>query len=109
MIDFSSVLMDEAATLAIAAAITDRLHLQHTNFLCDNQDIVHFLNSSYHSNPPDWKIKHLITQHFINYTQQRSTGTFESAFAPYVSFGALMTSKLGTNEILMRYIAALVP
>jgi len=33
----------------------------------------------------------------------------ESAFAPYVGFGVLMTSKLGTNEILMRYIAALVP
>ena len=33
----------------------------------------------------------------------------ESAFAPYVGFGVLMTSKLGTNEILMRCIAALVP
>ena len=33
----------------------------------------------------------------------------ESAFAPYVGFGVLVTSKLGTNEILMRYIAALVP
>ena len=31
----------------------------------------------------------------------------ESAFAPYVGFVVLMTSKLGTNEILMRYIAAL--
>ena len=33
----------------------------------------------------------------------------ESAFALYVGFGLLMTYKLGTNEILMRYIAALVP
>ena len=33
----------------------------------------------------------------------------ESAFAPYVGFGVLMTSELGTNEILMRYIVALVP
>ena len=33
----------------------------------------------------------------------------ESAFAFYVGFGVLMTSKLGTNEILLRYIAALVP
>jgi hypothetical protein len=33
----------------------------------------------------------------------------ESAFAPYVGFGVLMTSKLGTNEILiMRYIVALI-
>ena len=36
-------------------------------------------------------------------------GKIESAFAPYVGFGVLMTSKLGTNEILIRYIAALVP
>ena len=33
----------------------------------------------------------------------------ESAFTPYVGFGVLMISKLGTNEILMRYIVALVP
>ena len=33
----------------------------------------------------------------------------ESAFALYMSFDVSMTSKLGTNEILMRYIAALVP
>jgi hypothetical protein len=31
----------------------------------------------------------------------------ESAFAPYVGFGVLMTSKLGTNMILMRYVAAI--
>ena len=33
----------------------------------------------------------------------------ESAFAPYVSFGVLMTSKLRTNVILMRYVAAISP
>ena len=31
----------------------------------------------------------------------------ESAFAPYVGFGVLMTSKLGTNVILMRYVVAI--
>ena len=31
----------------------------------------------------------------------------ESAFAPYVGFGVLMTSKLGTNAILMRYVVAI--
>ena len=35
-------------------------------------------------------------------------GQHESAFVPYVGFGILMISKLGINEILMRYIAALV-
>ena len=34
---------------------------------------------------------------------------FKSAFAPYVGFGVSMTSKLGTNVILMRYVAVLVP
>ena len=33
----------------------------------------------------------------------------ESAFAPYVGFGVLMTSKLGTNVILMRYVTAISP
>ena len=33
----------------------------------------------------------------------------ESAFAPYVGFGVLMTFKLGTNVILMRYVVAISP
>ena len=33
----------------------------------------------------------------------------ESAFVPYVGFGVLMTSKLGTNMILMRYVVAISP
>ena len=33
----------------------------------------------------------------------------ESAFAPYVGFGVLMTSRLGTNVILMRYVVAISP
>ena len=33
---------------------------------------------------------------------QNSTIT-KSAFAPYVSFGVLMTSKLGTNEIYCNF------
>ena len=36
-------------------------------------------------------------------------GEIESAFAPYVGFGVLMTSKLGTNMILMRYVTAISP
>ena len=33
----------------------------------------------------------------------------ESAFAPYMGFGVLMTSKLGTNVILMRHVAGISP
>ena len=36
-------------------------------------------------------------------------GEIESAFAPYVSFGVLITSKLGTNVILIRYVVAISP
>lgn len=76
MSDSTSVLMAAAAALALAIAVTDRLHLQHTNFLSDNQELVHLLNCSDHSNPPDWRIKHL-TQLFINYTHQRSTRAYK--------------------------------
>jgi len=74
--DSTSVIMAEAAAMALAAAVSDRLQLQHTNFLTDSQDLVNFFNSADHSNPPDWRIKHL-TQVFINYTQHRSTSTFK--------------------------------
>ena len=40
---------------------------------------------------------------------RRGAGQCESAFALVVGFGVLMASKLWTNEILLRYIAALVP
>ena len=33
----------------------------------------------------------------------------KSAFAPYMGFGVLMTSKLETNVILMRYVVAISP
>ena len=76
MLDLSSVLMAEAAALALAATVTEQLSLQHTNFLSDNQELVLFLNASDYSNPPDWRIKHL-TQTFINHTTQRSTGIYK--------------------------------
>ena len=63
MLDLSSVLMAEAAALALAATVTEQLNLQHTTFLSDNQELVLFLNASDCSNPLDWRIKHL-TQTF---------------------------------------------
>ena len=76
MLESTSVLMAEAAALALAATVTERLHLQHTNFLTDNQELVLFLNASDHSNPPDWRIKHF-TQLFIDFTEQSSTRIFK--------------------------------
>ena len=40
-------------------------------------------------------------------TQYVSDWGFKSAFAPYVGFGVLMTSKLETSMILMRYVVAI--
>jgi len=65
MKDSTLVLMAEAAALALAVTVTDRLQLNHINFLSDSQQLVQFLNSSDHSNPPDWRIKpftQIITQ-----------------------------------------------
>jgi hypothetical protein len=42
-------------------------------------------------------------------TEQTEFREYESAFAPYVGFGVLMTSNLGTNVILMRYVTAVSP
>jgi len=70
MSDSSSVIMAEAAALALAAAVTETLNVHHINFLSDNQQLVHFFNGSDGSNPPNWRIKHL-TQSFINHTKEK--------------------------------------
>jgi hypothetical protein len=74
--DASSVIMAEAAGLAIAANIAQLMNLQHINFFTDNQELVSFFNGADKSNPPDWRIK-TYTQLFINHTSSRSTGVFK--------------------------------
>lgn len=69
--DSISVLMAEAAAMALAAEITERLNLNNINFLSDNQQLVQYFNSADLSTPPEWKIKHL-AQIFINSTRQRN-------------------------------------
>jgi hypothetical protein len=49
----TSVLMAEAASLAFAALVTDRMNLTNINFLSDYEQLVHFLNAPDQSNPPD--------------------------------------------------------
>jgi len=48
--------MAEAAAMALAAAVSDRLQLQHTNFLTNSQELVNFFNSADQSNPLDWSL-----------------------------------------------------
>jgi ribonuclease HI len=53
----TSVIMAEAAALALASVIIDKLNITGVNFLSDSEQLVHFLNKEDLSNPPDWRIK----------------------------------------------------
>lgn len=64
----SSVLMAEAAALALAAAVTDCMNLDNITFLSDSELLVQFLNAADQSNPPDWRIKYY-TQLFSNHSR----------------------------------------
>jgi hypothetical protein len=74
--DAHSVIMAEAAALALAAVINDSLNFTNTNFLSDCQQLVYFLNSADQSNPPDWRIK-FYTQTFINYASRCQAKIFK--------------------------------
>lgn len=76
MLHSTSVLMAEAAALALAAEIATALHLSQVTFLSDNQQLVSFFNSSDHSNPPLWETKPL-TQKFINCRSQLQAKVFK--------------------------------
>jgi hypothetical protein len=68
--------MAEAAALALAAIVNERMNLSRTNFLADNLQLVQFLNASDISNPPDWRIKYY-TQIFSNCTGQSGAEIFK--------------------------------
>lgn len=68
----TSVLMAEAAALALASVVTNKFNLTGVTFLSDNEQLVHFLNKEDLSNPPDWRIKPF-TQLFSNYSDSRSS------------------------------------
>jgi hypothetical protein len=55
----SSVIMAEAAALAIGAHLLNALDVQQPFFLTDNQLLVNFFNGKDHADPPRWDIKPL--------------------------------------------------
>jgi hypothetical protein len=71
-----SVIMAEAASLALASAVCHNLNLSGVNFFSDCEQLVHFLNKNDISNPPDWRIKYF-TQTFFNNTRSRSSTIFK--------------------------------
>jgi len=52
-----SVIMAESAALAFAANLLNQLQCRVNTILSDNQQLMHFLNGSNHSNPLDWRIE----------------------------------------------------
>lgn len=73
--DSSSVLMAEAAALALGAQVLCALGVQQLFFLSDNQQLVNFFNGNDHNNPPQWEIKPF-TQSFINNTSSNNARLF---------------------------------
>jgi len=71
-----SVIMAEAAALAIAAMVNHSLNFNNTVFLSDCQQLVGFLNQSDLTHPPDWRIK-CFTQIFTNSTLHRQARIFK--------------------------------
>jgi ribonuclease HI len=53
----TSVLMAEAAALALASVIAQNLNITGTRYFSDSEMLVQFLNKEDQSNPPDWRIK----------------------------------------------------
>jgi hypothetical protein len=86
----TSVLMVEAAAMALAAFVTDCLSMHRIIFLSDNQLLVPFLNGLDQANPPDWRIKHF-TQTFTNFRSQRDTSILR-----------IQRSQNHTNDVLAR-------
>ena len=53
----TSVIMAEAAAVALAAPIVSGLNIQNPFFLSNNQELVSFFDGFDHTTPPQWEIK----------------------------------------------------
>ena len=49
--------MSESTAMVVAAVLVQKLDLQEATLLCDNQQLVHFLNGADLSNPSYLRIK----------------------------------------------------
>lgn len=55
--DSSSILMAEAATLALVTTLLNHMDIHSAHLVSDNQLLVNYINGPYSPNPPDWRIK----------------------------------------------------
>jgi hypothetical protein len=63
----SSVIMAEAGALALAARVAVNMGYTNVSFFSDCRQLVQFLSSQDHSNPPEWRMK--------NFTQEYDTSS----------------------------------
>lgn len=80
----TSVLMAEAAALALASQVAHKLQITGINYLSDSEQLVHFLNKQDLTNPPDWWIK--------PYTQLYSNNTISASATIYKIHRSLNTT-----------------
>jgi hypothetical protein len=71
-----SVIMAEAAAMALAAVVTEQLNYNGVSFLSDCSQLVHFLNANDHNHPPDWRMKPF-TQIFDNCVINRQVKVYK--------------------------------
>lgn len=86
----TSVLMAEAAGLALVASITSLLHIPEAPFLTDSQVLVNFFNGSDFGSPPHWQIKPF-TQRFLNAVLNRRVQVLKIARNSNATAHALAT------------------
>lgn len=72
----TSVIMAEAAILALASVVVDRLGLTVINYLSDYEQLVQFLNTAAPSDPPDRRIRPF-AQFFSNKARNRDSKIFK--------------------------------
>lgn len=73
-----SVITAEAAAMALAAIILDRLGFSDVSYLSDCSQLVQFLNEQDRNNPPDWRILEF-TQVFDNYASNQQAKIYRIA------------------------------
>jgi hypothetical protein len=70
-----SVIMAEAAALALAVKLAQNLHFDNISFLSDCSQLVNFLNSHDRDNIPDWRIQ-AFTQVFHNFASNHQANIY---------------------------------
>ena len=93
----TSVLMAEAASLALAASIISLLHTDDTSFLTDSQLLVNFFNGNDLNLPPHWDIKPF-TQRFLNAVTSRRVQVIKIARSSNITAHSLATQALRHSD-----------